>query len=175
MNPRNGTAITVKQEFIRDFGDAYLRFGLPKLMGNIIGLLLYEEGLLSLDQITEKLGVSKGPVSQVMTRLRDHNLVVRETIPGDRKDFYRAADDIFGQAFENHAALFYRNLSLARSFRSRCDADTIPDSFTNRVEEMTLFYSMMTEHFEQFLTEWAKKREELFTSQEEELPTIEEG
>jgi DNA-binding transcriptional regulator GbsR (MarR family) len=148
----------VKQDFIRDFGDAYLRFGLPRLMGHIVGLLLFKDGPLSLDEITEQLHVSKGPVSQVMSRLRDHGLVVRENNPGDRKDFYRASGDIFGIAFSNHAGLFRRNLDLARSFRARLDRAELPETFVARVEEMTEFYTLMLDHMEQFMKAWENRR-----------------
>ncbi len=148
----------VKQDFIRDFGDAYLRFGLPRLMGHIVGLLLFEDRLLSLDEITVQLHVSKGPVSQVMSRLRDHGLVVRENIPGDRKDFYRASGDIFGIAFSNQADQFRRNLSLAKSYMSRLDNAGLPETFAARVEEMTEFYTLMMEHLEQFMQAWERRR-----------------
>ncbi|MFH0883785.1 MAG: MarR family transcriptional regulator [bacterium] len=148
----------IKQDFIRDFGDAYLRFSLPRLMGHIVGLLLFEDGLLSLDEITEQLHVSKGPVSQVMSRLRDHGLVMRENNPGDRKDFYRASGDIFGIAFSNHAGLFRRNLNLAKSYRTRLDRAKLPDTFVARVEEMTEFYALMLEYLEQFMKAWENRR-----------------
>ena len=148
----------IKQDFVRDFGDAYLRFGLPRLMGHIVGLLLFEDGVLSLDEITDQLGVSKGPVSQVMSRLRDHGLVVRENVPGDRKDFYRASGDIFGIAFANHSGLFRRNLNLAKSYKQRLVNAELPENFVSRVEEMTEFYSLMLEHLEMFMKAWETRR-----------------
>lgn len=159
--PGNGYAVNspeaLKMDFIRDFGDAYLRFGLPRLMGHIVGLLLYEEGPLSLDEITDQLGVSKGPVSQVMSRLRDRNLVIRENVPGNRKDFYRAADDIFGQAFHNHAQLFSFNHELAKIYLERISKSGAPEHFSQRIEEMTEFYQKMVEHLQTFLNDWKQE------------------
>jgi len=152
------TLETIKSDFIRDFGDAYLLFGLPRLMGHVVGLLLFEEGPLSLDDITTQLGVSKGPVSQIMARLRDHNLVVRETMPGSRKDYYRATDNIFGQAFSNHAELFDHNLDLSRRYRERLEDVDAPEFFSERVDEMNEFYALMVRHLRAFMTEWLEKR-----------------
>lgn len=153
-------AAKIREDFIRDFGDAYLRFGLPKLMGNVVGLLLYEEGPLSLDEITQHLGVSKGPVSQIMSRLRDHDLVIRENEPGNRKDFYRAAEDIFGQAFINHMGLFRRNHELSERYHKRVhqDVDDVPDSFHRRVREMNQFYGLMMEHLQEFVASWQSRK-----------------
>ena len=72
----------IKTNFIQDYGLGYQSFGLPKMMGQIVGLLLYHAEPVSLDDITEELQVSKGPVSQVMRRLRDHNLVQRAWVSG---------------------------------------------------------------------------------------------
>jgi DNA-binding transcriptional regulator GbsR (MarR family) len=160
--------MTLRQEWIQKFGDAYQLFGLPKLMGNIVGLLLATADPLSLDDITSQLGVSKGPVSQVMGRLRDHQLVERTNIPGNRKDFYIAAQDIFGAAFRNHAELLRRNLTLAEQFLTQIENDpnaTIVASdrekdrqpFTDRVKEMEEFYSLMMKHLDAFMNEWAEQ------------------
>ncbi|MCB2211624.1 MarR family transcriptional regulator [bacterium] len=161
--------MTLREQWIQKFGEAYQLFGLPKLMGNIVGLLLASSEPLSLDDITSQLGVSKGPVSQVMGRLRDHQLVERINVPGNRKDFYRAVDDIFGHAFANHTELFRRNLILAQFFHMAIQDDpnaviVAPHreqdrvAFTGRVQEMEEFYSLMMKHMDAFLTEWAERK-----------------
>lgn len=161
--------MTLREQWIQNFGEAYQTFGLPKLMGNIVGLLLASSEPLSLDDITDQLGVSKGPVSQVMGRLRDHQLVERINIPGNRKDFYRAVDDIFGHAFANQAELFRRNLTLAKFFHEQIKDDpnaviVAPHreqdrvAFTGRVTEMEEFYSLMMKHMDAFINEWTERK-----------------
>jgi len=152
----------LKQEFIQDYGLGYQSFGLPRLMGKVVGLLLYHGQPVSLDDITEELHVSKGPVSQIMRRLREHNLVRRIWVPGSRRDYYQAEPDIFGQAFTNHAELQSQNLALARKYtdlikKSKAD---LPDSFAQRMDEMDRFYTMMNKHLRSFLTEWENSRED---------------
>lgn len=162
---RSGTAETdaalrIKTEFIQDYGRGYQAFGLPKLMGRVVGLLLYHGESLSLDDITEELQVSKGPVSQIMSRLREHNLVRRIWVPGSRRDYYEAEADIFGQAFSNHADLQKQNLALARKYTdliSDNDAE-LPTAFADRMAEMDRFYTMMSKHLSNFLTEWTESR-----------------
>ena len=157
--------MTLRQEWVQEFGEAYQQFGLPKLMGNVVGLLLSSSQPLSLDDITEELGVSKGPVSQVMGRLRDHRLVQRHNLPGNRKDFYLPDLDVFGRAFGNHQDLLRTNLTLAESFRERL-ATTKEDeivrpgkekdleAFKGRIDEMAQFYGLMMKHLDAFLAEW---------------------
>lgn len=150
----------ITQEFIQDFGEAYQRFGLPKLMGRIVGLLITRSEALSLDEITEELGVSKGPVSQIMGRLREHRLVQRIWKHGDRRDYYAAVDDIFGMAFRNQMALMKRNLSLAEKFGSLLEGEGSGNGhFQARIEEMREFYTEMLESFDVFYAAWTGKRE----------------
>ncbi len=154
--------LTLRQQFIQDYGLAYQSFGLPRLMGYIVAVLLQADAPVSLDEITDELQVSKGPVSQIMRRLREHNLVQRVWVPGSRRDYYRAEPDIFGQAFANHAALLGQNLVLARKYSALiADSDEPVDpAFAVRTEEMVRFYSLMEKHLTAFLDEWKTAREQ---------------
>ena len=152
---------SLKQEFIQDFGEAYHHSGLPKLMGRIVGLLLFERKPLSLDYITQELNVSKGPVSQISRRLKEHNLIQRKWVPGNRKDFYETAPYIFGKAFLNRISLMKSNLSLAEKYKTKfstIDNNGEMDSFKESIDEMTEFYRMMIKHFNNFLEEWTHRK-----------------
>jgi DNA-binding transcriptional regulator GbsR (MarR family) len=150
------TTSRVREEFVHDYGEAYRQFGLPRLMGHVVALLLTGPGPLSLDEITERLSVSKGPVSQIMRRLREHGLVEKRWVPGSRRDHYRATPDIFGQAFANHAALLRGNLELARKYAdaARRHPGDVGDHFLARIAEMERFYELMSGHLDSFLDEW---------------------
>jgi DNA-binding transcriptional regulator GbsR (MarR family) len=150
------TDAQVRDEFVHDYGEAYRQFGLPRLMGHVVALLLTGPGPLSLDEITEQLQVSKGPVSQVMRRLRDHGLVEKRWVPGSRRDHYRATPDIFGQAFANHAALLRSNLELAHKYAqlARERSGDLDQHFLARIGEMERFYELMSGHLDAFLEEW---------------------
>jgi DNA-binding transcriptional regulator GbsR (MarR family) len=151
---------SLKQEFIQDFGEAYHIFGLPKLMGRIVGLMLYVETPISLDEIASQLNVSKGPVSQIIRRLKDHNLIRRIWMPGDRKDYYQPEAEIFGNAFRNHVGLMRRNLELAQKYQSRLKTKGSDENsiFKQRVEDMHQFYQLMLDYFDKFLKDWQEQR-----------------
>ncbi|OQX95998.1 hypothetical protein B6I21_02525 [candidate division KSB1 bacterium 4572_119] len=151
---------SIKQEFIQDFGEAYQLFGLPKLMGRIVGLMLYVKEPVSLDEITNQLNVSKGPVSQIIRRLRDHNLIKRIWVPGDRKDYYQPEAEIFGNAFRNHVGLMKRNLELAQKYQKelKTNSSTENAEFKERIGEMYQFYKLMLEYFDKFLLDWQQKK-----------------
>jgi len=153
----------IKQKFIQDFGEAYHAFGLPVLMGRIVGLLLFVETPISLTDIAAELGMSKGPVSQIMRRLKDHNLINRVWVPGDRKDFYQADPNIFRNAFNNYITQIKGNLKLSNKYIQLLDDNNIENSeaFKKRVEIMNKFYDLMIKHHNQFLDEWAEYKKTL--------------
>jgi DNA-binding transcriptional regulator GbsR (MarR family) len=150
------TVSEVKQEFIQDYGEAYQSFGLPKLMGRVVGLMLYYRKPLSLPQITTELNVSKGPVSQVTKRLLDHNLIQAVWVPGDRKSYYQITPDIFGCAFYNILRAQKRNLQLAKKYQDLQQKYPDPSntSFKISVDKMAEFYELMIDHFEKFYNLW---------------------
>jgi DNA-binding transcriptional regulator GbsR (MarR family) len=150
----------IKKDFIQDFGEAYHMFGLPRLMGRIVGLLLHADEPVSLDFITNELNVSKGPVSQIIKRLRDHNQVKRVWIPGDRKDYYIADPDIFEHSFQHHMKMMEQNLKLAKKYHKLIKNNHYKgsDAFKKHIFEMESFFDNVKNHYSYLLDEWNKKK-----------------
>lgn len=148
----------IKQGLIDAYSQAYQNLGYSSLMGKIVALLLISSKPLSLDEISEQLQMSKGPISQIARKLKDHQLIEKVWIPGERKDFYKAAEDIFGQAFANYASSMKRNLMIAEKFGEEVSAlhsdDEETRHFAERMHEMQVFYASMMEHNRKFLEEW---------------------
>ena len=150
----------LKQEFIQDYGEGYHMFGLPKLMGRIVGLLLYHGKPTCLADITTELNVSKGPVSQICRRLLDHDLIQRVWVPGSRKDYYQVHPNIFGNAFKNRMMLQLKNLELAQKYQELFKEDDSEESieFKKNIDEMAEFYDLMHEYYQKFHDEWMKRK-----------------
>jgi len=150
----------IKHEIIQNFGYAYKAFGLSKLMGHVIALLIYSSEPLSLDDICKNLNRSKGPVSQIMRRLRDKNLIRRVWQPSGRKDYYEIQPEIFENAFRNNLELVRTNTRLSETLRESVKKDKSKslDKLRIRLDEMNSFYRLMEKHFENFLKEWTRER-----------------
>jgi DNA-binding transcriptional regulator GbsR (MarR family) len=67
--------------------------GAPRIAGRLIGVLLLNVEPASLDDLVEQLQVSKASVSMNARRLEFWGIAERVTIAGDRRDFYRIAED----------------------------------------------------------------------------------
>lgn len=148
----------IKKDFIQDFGEAYNMFGLPHLMGRIVGLLLHADNPISLDSISKDLNVSKGPVSQIIKRLRDHNQVKRVWVPGDRKDYYIADPDIFQNSFKSHMNMMHNNLLIAQKYKTLLEDKQYVGShaFQTNINEMDVFFQNVMKHYKILINEWEK-------------------
>ena len=67
---------------------------LPKTVGEIYGLLFISENPMCLDDLMNKLKISKGSTSQGLKILRSFGALKKIYIPGDRKDYYLAEDSL---------------------------------------------------------------------------------
>lgn len=70
-------------------------WGFPRAMGAIFGTLYLSESDLTLDDITERLNVSKATSSTNIRLLMRLKMVKRHLRPGDRKDYYSAEPDLW--------------------------------------------------------------------------------
>jgi outer membrane protein TolC/DNA-binding transcriptional ArsR family regulator len=74
--------------------------GFPYIGGRIFGLLLVSDRDLCLDEIAARLAVSKGSISSDARRLEQRGLLECVRRPGDRRDYYRVAEDLFASTME---------------------------------------------------------------------------
>lgn len=154
----------IKHDIIKNFGVAYRAFGLSKLMGHIVALLISSHEPISLEEIAKSLHRSKGPVSQILRRLRDRNLIRRVWQPTSRKDFYEIQPEIFEIAYRNNLELVKSNTRLARQLKNMVTKEKKinMETLKMRLIEMEKFYEIMEKHHENFLIEWSKERNKIY-------------
>jgi DNA-binding transcriptional regulator GbsR (MarR family) len=151
----------VEQELIEEFGNIYESYGLRRLQGLIVGLLLTKSEPVSLDDMVEILDRSKGPISISVRRLDDMDLVRKVEGPNNRRNYYASHPDIFFNHFKSDMATARENRSLARRFLARVEAE---DKGTEKTREslkhMEVFYDLMGTFFEAFAERWPKVKHE---------------
>jgi hypothetical protein len=88
------TSLTPWEQALIDFFMQVAQFlGLPKSVGQIFGLIYATEQPLSLDDIAERLQISRGSVSTGLNYLRRFDAVRTTFVLGDRREFYQAETD----------------------------------------------------------------------------------
>ena len=85
----------LKQDFTEGLSQISRFWGFPKGMGAIFAVLYLSPAPLSLDEIVEKTGLTKGAISTEVRTLARMGLVHRSSKLADRKDYYEAEDDFY--------------------------------------------------------------------------------
>ena len=85
----------IKQDFVEGLSGISQFWGLPKGMGAIFAVLYLAPTPLSLDEIVEQTGLTKGSISTSVRSLSRMGLIHPITHLGDRKDYYEAETDFY--------------------------------------------------------------------------------
>lgn len=89
------TLETVNTSIMEGMGQLASYFGFSKVMGQLFGTLMLSPEPLSLDDLMERLSISKASVSTHMRTL-EHMGIVREAwVKDDRRKYYRSEGDFW--------------------------------------------------------------------------------
>jgi DNA-binding transcriptional regulator GbsR (MarR family) len=84
----------IQQQVVDFFVDGVRVLGLPRSIGEIYGLLFITPDPLSLDDLVEKLGISKGSASQGLRTLKTLGAVREANSMNDRRTYYVPATEL---------------------------------------------------------------------------------
>jgi DNA-binding transcriptional regulator GbsR (MarR family) len=142
--------------FVEEMGRAVGQDGLTRIAGRIFAYLLLSEAPVSLDMLSEELGVSKASVSTEARRLETRGVLVRARKTGDRRDYYTVGNDFHARRLEQ---------AIGRWGRMREVLDQAPERLPHitpevraRLDYMEAVHDFVTERAEQALELWAKKQ-----------------
>ncbi|UBM57966.1 transcriptional regulator [Marinilongibacter aquaticus] len=84
-----------KEKFIHTWGTLATQWGINRTMSQIHALLLLSPSALNADQIMAELQISRGNVNMNLRELMSWNLIFKQLIPGERKEYFVAEKDIW--------------------------------------------------------------------------------
>jgi DNA-binding transcriptional regulator GbsR (MarR family) len=84
-----------KKQFIQTWGTLGSEWGINRTMAQIHALLLISPNPITTDEVMEQLQVSRGNANMNLRELCNWNLVRRELVPADRKEYFIAEKDIW--------------------------------------------------------------------------------
>jgi len=85
----------LKKDFSKGLSEISRFWGFPKGMGAIFAALYLSPTPLSLGEIAQETGLTKGAISTEVRALARMGLVHRSSKLGDRKDYYEAESDFY--------------------------------------------------------------------------------
>jgi len=138
----------IKKDFTEGLSQISRFWGFPKGMGAIFAVLYLSPAALSLDEIVQQTGLTKGAISTEIRALARMGLVHRSTKLGDRKDYYSAESDFYAAIRsllkERQNTEFDRAIRSVKETLAKMDANWIDNDEWNfayqRVQALQDFF-----------------------------------
>ncbi len=129
----------IKKDFTEGLSQISRFWGFPKGMGAIFAVLYLSPTPLSLDEIVNETGLTKGAISTEIRALARMGLVHRSSKLGDRKDYYEAETDFYAAIKsilkERQSSEFDRAVRTVKETLDVMEADWVENEDWNFVYE----------------------------------------
>jgi len=86
-------------QFVETWGTMGSSWGVSNSVARVHGLLIITDRPWCIDEIVEKLQISKSNVSTSLKELRSWSVVKKVFLPGDRREFYACESDAWEMLF----------------------------------------------------------------------------
>ena len=140
----------LKQDFTEGLSQISKFWGFPKGMGAIFAVLYLSSSPLSLDELVEQTGLTKGAISTNVRALARMGLVRPSTRLGDRKDYYEAETD------------FYKSIRAILKERQNSEFDMAIRSVRETLEKLESGVGVEDEAERQFMLERVRALQSFF-------------
>lgn len=158
MRPRLSAS---QKRFVQEFGNLYASYGLKRLNGLIIGLLLSSEVPVSLGDIARLLNRSKGLISEAVRRLHSLGFIKKIEGPHSRRDYYTADESTFLNVFHFNMTTVRKNIALADQFLHDIGISRNNQTWKRRLQYMDAFYRQMNSFYASFERTWTNRKRTL--------------
>lgn len=144
-------------QFIENMGLYFEEYGVPRIGGRILGLLLAASRPVSSEEMSEVLEASRSSVSTNLRTLLMTGLAERVSLPGERSDYYVFSDEAWEAILDIH-------LDRIESLRDMAEDGLLGmqghHPARRRLEEITAWADMVKKAYEGILKEWQSRKEE---------------
>lgn len=142
-----------EQRFVQDVARLLTPWGVPPVAARLYGHLLLCPRPVSLDQITEDLGISKSSASVAARLLESYTLARRHGEPGTKRALYAVADD--------YEVMIQQQNRLLDALAAQLNAGAgiaASKAVSRRLAEMAEFYRVMRDTTEGAVSRWKRGR-----------------
>ncbi|WP_055106848.1 GbsR/MarR family transcriptional regulator [Paenibacillus ihumii] len=156
--PRDFELDEAKMLFIEKLGVYYEDYGIPRIGGRILGLMLVSGQPLTAEQISNLLKVSRGSVSTNVRLLTSGGLLERVSVVGERIDHYSVSESIWERSLQMRIDGFKSLKRIVEQGILATKSNSSP-STNHHLPEMLLWVDTMTASHEQALLNWKEKKD----------------
>ena len=146
-----------RASYAEDFGLLFEGFGLPRMVGRVLGTLLISDPPdLSAEELAEALQASRGSISSATRTLITLGLVQRRTKPGERRDYFRMKPDAWNELMRHEMESLARFRRMAERGLELASSDSLEAQ--RNLEEMREFYIYWEKELPALLERWEEDR-----------------
>jgi DNA-binding transcriptional regulator GbsR (MarR family) len=151
-----------RRAFVDAWGAMGAIWGVNRSVARVHALLMTTEAPLSLEELAERLQISKGNASMSLADLRSFGVVRLVQVPGDRRDFYLSEPDVWTMFFRILRERKRREFDPAAEAVRRLLADAgARGPVRERLEQMDDLLSTLERVAERFLADPGASRSAL--------------
>lgn len=146
--------------YAEDFGLLFEGFGLPRMVGRVLGVLLVSgESEFSAEDLAEALQASRGSISSATRTLVAMALVQRRTKRGERRDYFQMKPGAWDELMRRELETLSRFRRMAERGLDIASSNGADDR--RNLEEMRNFYAYWEKEMPAVLERWEedKKKE----------------
>ena len=145
------------QSFVERMGLTMERLGTSRTLGRIFGLLLVADDPMSLNEMAAILRVSKASISTNARICEQTGLVMRISIPGDRRTYYEIVSGAFESSISQRLHGLYEMVALAEE--GLAALDETHHKARVRLNEMHDLYTFLGEGMKSALMQWKELKD----------------
>jgi DNA-binding transcriptional regulator GbsR (MarR family) len=147
-----------EQRFVEDVGLFFEQRGVPRMAGRVLGwLLICDPPHQSADELAEALLASKGSISTTTRLLIRLGMVVRTSLPGQRKDYFVIRPECWDWAMREALAKVSEFRALAEEGLELLDGKD--PQVRQRLEDMREMYRFFEREWAALLERWERERD----------------
>lgn len=153
--PLSGDSNTLAQ-FIENMGLHFEDYGVPRIGGKILGLLLVSNRPVTPEEMSEVLQVSRSSISTNLRTLLMIGLAERISLPGERSDFYVFSDEGWETTMEMKLEGIQSLAEMAEEGLQGLEDD---HPGQERLKEILEWTRLVESTFEALIKKWQSRKE----------------
>ncbi len=151
-----------EERFIEAWGAMGALWGINRSVARCHALLMVSEEPLALEEIAERLQMSRGNASMSLKELRNFGVIRQVQRTGDRRDYYATEPDVWTMFFRIFQERKRREFDPAlRAVRMLLECSTASDGVRERLEQVGELLDTMEEAASRLLADPAATRSAL--------------
>lgn len=145
-----------QREYAEEIGVFFERFGLARMVGRVLGVLLIRSRDHSAEELANLLQASRGSISQATRVLVEWGLVRRSSRPGERRDYFSVRPGAWGEVMRREVGWLGEFRQLAARGLEVADSGGAGDQ--ESLNEMHDFFSYLEREYPEIIERWQEER-----------------